>query len=87
MLGSTQEGPTWGRGRSKGTDLSDALPALTLTLSDGEATFLTSPAEATWWDEEEEEEEEDEEDDEQEGGSGGDLEEEVGREWVDMTNL
>jgi len=63
------------------TDLSDALPASSpLTLSDGEATFPTSPAGATLLDEEEEEEEEDKEDDEQEGGSGGDLEEEVGRE-------
>jgi len=89
-LGSTQAGPMWGRGRSHDTERSDALPtSSSLTLSTGGTSV---PIETTLLDEEvEEEKEEDDEDDEQEGGSGrgdrAEVEEEVGREWVDITNL
>jgi len=74
--GSTQAGPTWGRGPSKGAERSNAFPASSLT-NPGEGTLSTSPT-GEACPEEEEEEEEDEEEDEQAGGDSA---------RADMTNL
>ena len=70
--GSTQAGPTWGRGPSKGAERSDALPASSLTKP-GEGTLSTSPTGEAWPEEEEEEDE-----DEQAGGDSA---------RTDITNL
>ena len=88
-LGSTHSGPSWERGHLDELDRSNTLPASSsLTSSISGAMVWIAPTERILLKEEVDEEEEEVE---QEGGSGrGDRaaeEEDVGREWEDMTNL